>query len=105
MLGLFYFLTSRLFRRQIPARFSQTVKTWGKVVSHRIEIIFVGNAPADELERARILANAGVTEAMADLSRALEAAGFAHEVGAKTVRTGERQGRPSRPVAAPIAAE
>ena len=80
-------------------------KTQGKTVVYRIEILFSGDAPADELTRARILANAGVTEAMADLSRALEAAGFAHEVGARTVRTGERQGRPSRPVAAPIAAE
>lgn len=64
-------------------------------INHRIEISFIGDAPDDELKRAQILASPHVSEAIADLSKALEAVAFTHEVSAKTVRS-----VPKRPRAA-----
>ena len=72
-------------------------------MSHRIELTFVGKAPADELARAKILASDNVTDAIGELSKALLAAGFEHAVECKTVR--ETGGRPRSKPALVSAAE
>jgi hypothetical protein len=66
-------------------------------MTYRIELLFVGEAPEDELARARILASPAVSDAVETLSRALQAAGLAHEVVARTVRPGKRPGISGRP--------
>lgn len=71
-------------------------------MSHRIELLFVGKASASELERARILASADVTQAIQALSKALEAAGLPHAVDCRTVR--EAVGRPRKTPPAGLAA-
>lgn len=69
----------------------------GNPMPHRIEITFVGDAPEDELARARILAGSTVTEAVQALSDALLGAGLKHEVTVHTIRTGNRAGKSGRP--------
>lgn len=63
-------------------------------MTHRIELLFVGEAPADELARAKILASANVTDAIGELSKALVAAGLEHKVECRTVRA--TPGRPKK---------
>lgn len=61
------------------------------MTGYRIEILFSGDAPESELERARILGSADVAEAMLVLSQALEGNGFAHRVRAQTIRKNVRK--------------
>jgi hypothetical protein len=74
-------------------------------MSYRIELLFVGDAPESELERARILADSGVSAAMAELSERLEQVGFRHEITAKTVRGTPRRPKATGPALALSAAE
>jgi hypothetical protein len=69
-------------------------------MTHRIEIMFVGDAPADELERARILAGSEVGLAIINLSQMLKASGFEHTVTARTVRPPNKRPRPTLAAAA-----
>jgi hypothetical protein len=66
-------------------------------MSYRIELLFVGDAPESELARAHILADPTVSQAVKDLSRALEAVGFSHEVTARTVRATPRKRKAAGP--------
>jgi hypothetical protein len=63
------------------------------MANYRIEILFSGDAPDDELERARILGSTDVAEAVYALSQALESHGFSHEVRAQTIRKNVRRAR------------
>ena len=56
------------------------------MAEYRIEILFSGEAPGDEMERARILGAEDVAAAIRSLSDALETRGLAHQVRAQTVR-------------------
>jgi len=56
-------------------------------MGHRIELLFIGDAPESELERAKALANPAVVKGIEELSSALEAAGCKHEVKCQVVRT------------------
>jgi hypothetical protein len=69
-------------------------------VNYRIELLFIGKAPASELERARILASAEVTQAIQALSKALEGAGLPHAVDCRAVR--EAVGRSRKVVVGPV---
>jgi len=65
-------------------------------MNYRIEILFSGDAPDDELERARILGSPAVTQAIDALSAALDGvgeSGFAHQVRAQTIRKNVRKAR------------
>lgn len=64
---------------------------------HRIEIRFVGKAPADELARAKILGSEAVHQAIEKLKTELADAGLECEVSAQTIRTGQRPGNSGRP--------
>lgn len=66
---------------------------------YRIEITFSGEAPDDELSRARILANPDVATAEAAYSKALADAGFAHTVTARSIAKVDRK-KKARPLAA-----
>jgi hypothetical protein len=61
------------------------------MANYRIEILFSGDAPDDELERARILGSTDVAEAVLSLSQALESHGFAHAIRAQTIRKNVRK--------------
>ncbi len=56
-------------------------------MTHRIEIAFTGDGPSDELARAKILASAGVTSCIDQLTAELDAAGFKHEVRVTVTRS------------------
>ncbi len=60
-------------------------------MSYRIELTFVGEAPADELERAKIMA--AVADEVGAMSAKLAEAGFANTVVAHTVRATDRKPR------------
>ncbi len=60
-------------------------------MSYRIELLFVGDAPVGEMDRARILAAPEVTAAITALSAALADVGLRHEVSARSVRGAERK--------------
>jgi hypothetical protein len=64
-------------------------------MTYRIELLFVGDAPDGEMERAKILADVDVTAAVRNLSSNLEKAGFAHIVTARSVRATSRATKPS----------
>ncbi len=59
-------------------------------MAHRIEIIFSGEAPEDELRRYQLLGNAGVVAAIENLGEVLRDAGLPCEVQVKTVRSQNR---------------
>lgn len=67
---------------------------------YRIEILFVGDAPEDELERARILAGGDVAKAILALSQALQDAGMTHLVKAQSVRATPKGPRKPKLIAA-----
>jgi hypothetical protein len=69
------------------------------MANYRIEILFSGDAPDDELERARILGSTDVAEAVYALSKALEGHGFGHEVRAQTIRKNQRKASGERAAA------
>ncbi len=56
-------------------------------VPHRIEIRFHGDAPSDELSRARIIGSADVADAMKALQDHLSAVGFDSKVEVVVVKT------------------
>jgi hypothetical protein len=91
MLGLFFFPHRPMIAGKLES---------GEKMAYRIELMFVGEAPAGELERARIMASADVTAAIDNLSKALEAAGLPHAVNCRTVR--ESMGRPRKTPPWPI---
>jgi len=66
-------------------------------MTYRIELLFVGEAPEDEYERARIIASPRVEEAVAALRSALHEAGLTHELQVRTIRPGKRPGVSGRP--------
>ena len=68
------------------------------MTGYRIQILFSGDAPDDELERARILGAEDVAEAVLHLSKALEAHGFSHTVQAQTIRRIPKRPRQPRVV-------
>lgn len=69
-----------------------------------MEVKFEGEAPTDELARARILANPTVESAMQALSDALLGAGLNHEVTARTIKsTPARSNAGRKRVGAPVA--
>ncbi len=74
-------------------------------MTYRIELLFVGDAPDGELERAKILAHPDVTIAIMDLSAELTKAGLGHEVTARTVRGTERKRKATGPALVEDAAE
>jgi hypothetical protein len=74
-------------------------------MSYRIELLFVGDAPDGELERAKILAKPEVTDAIMALSQVLEGVGFQHLVNARTVRGTERKRKATGPALVESAAE
>ena len=62
-------------------------------LSFRIEIKFAGEAPSDELARAKILGSKDVHDAIVALQAHLEALGLPTVVSAQSVRSNERRPR------------
>ena len=56
-------------------------------MTYRIELLFVGEAPEDEMARARVLAAPDVQTALHAFAHALTETGFKHEVKTRTVRS------------------
>lgn len=63
------------------------------MASHRIEITFIGAAPDDELERAKILGAVEVVEAIENLKNLLAKLGMDASVTAQTIRAMPRKSR------------
>ena len=67
------------------------------MTTHRIEILFVGDAPDSELERAKILGSKEVGEAIEDLRSVLANLQLDVTVTAHSVRKMAKHWGPSRP--------
>ncbi len=67
------------------------------MTTHRIEILFAGDAPDSELERARILGSKEVGEAIEDLRSVLANMQLEAVVTAHSVRKMAKHRGPSRP--------
>ena len=66
-------------------------------MTYRIELLFVGEAPEDEMARALIIGCPAVQQAITALSKELTQEGLNHEVMVRTVRPGKRPGVSGRP--------
>lgn len=74
-------------------------------MAHRIEIMFVGEAPESELERAKILGSSDIVASIEALRALLSASGLADVVViAKSIKEVARRS-PKRRAAASLAAE
>lgn len=82
-----------------------TSKRSDAVPEYRIEILFAGSAPGNEMDRARILANQAVTDAVDALQRALEHAGMQTVATARSVRVTPNKTGPRPRLVQPAAAE
>ena len=65
------------------------------MATHRIEIKFAAETDHDELTRARILASAGVHNAMIELEKALSDAGLPVKAEAHVIRLSPRAKKPA----------
>lgn len=68
-------------------------------MSYRIEIKFAGDAPEDEMARAKIIANGRVQDAIDVLSAALVEAGLEHRATATSIRAQARRSPQERAAA------
>ena len=74
-------------------------------MAYRIEITFSGDAPDEEMDRAKILGSPDVRDAVKALSDHLEAVGLPVKVEARTIRSGDRKFKNRPRIVEPAAAE